>query len=40
MNKKKQTQMTSAGLVSNCLECAHHQVIPDPEPNDWWLFGE
>lgn len=40
MSKKKESQMTSAGLVANCLECAYHQVIPDPEPDDWFCADD
>jgi hypothetical protein len=22
--------------IKNCLDCPHHQVLPDPDPNDWF----
>lgn len=23
-------------VVSLCVQCKHHQIIPDPDPNDWF----
>ncbi len=22
--------------IDNCMDCGHHQVEPDPDPNDWF----
>jgi hypothetical protein len=29
-NKSNTTQFT------NCIDCPHHLVLPDPDPNDWF----
>jgi hypothetical protein len=22
--------------MKNCLDCPHHEIIPDPDPHDWF----
>lgn len=22
--------------IDNCMDCPHHVVVPDPDPNDWF----
>ena len=22
--------------IKNCMDCAHHEVLSDPDPNDWF----
>jgi hypothetical protein len=22
--------------VSNCMDCPYHQIVPDPDPTDWF----
>ena len=29
--------MTTITLkINNCSECPHHEVLPDPDPDDWF----
>ena len=23
-------------IIKNCIDCSSHQVLPDPDPNDWF----
>jgi len=23
-------------MIDNCTKCEHHEIIPDPDPNDWF----
>lgn len=28
------------GPAGNCLDCAFHRMIPDPEPDDWFCADD
>lgn len=28
--------MAKKATISNCTECTAHEVLPDPDPNDWF----
>jgi len=23
-------------IIKNCIDCSSHQILPDPDPNDWF----
>lgn len=33
MNNKKE-------IPENCLECEHHKVVADPDPDDWFNYDD
>ena len=26
--------------MNNCIECRHHIVVNDPDPNDWFCYDD
>jgi hypothetical protein len=28
--------MAKAIKITNCMDCPFHEVLPDPDPNDWF----
>ena len=36
MNMAKWTKAKQPFVPSNCIDCPHHEVVPDPDPNDWF----
>ncbi len=37
IESEPQPQMQSQShLPPNCIDCKHHRVLPDPDPDDWF----
>lgn len=34
--KVKVLVQTKTTVIKNCTDCPFHQVMPDPDPNDWF----
>ena len=35
-----QTQSPSQLPPANCMDCEHHCVLPDPDPDDWFCYDD
>lgn len=36
MAEENSTQREAQLAIKNCLDCPHHNVLPDPDPDDWF----
>ncbi len=34
--KNKETLPIATLEMTNCLQCPHHEILPDPDPDDWF----
>jgi len=33
-------EVTLSLKIKNCTECPHHEVVPDPDPHDWFCSDD
>jgi len=36
MKPSKKPLVTATLNITNCTQCPHHKVLPDPDPLDWF----